>query len=146
MTETLEVQHRSQKMTFTGSPWQRCGNIVMDRDALKITYHAFGDEHVAYIEAGGLRCIAADRWSLPVPVIRRHTEPDGTVISQKIGHACRSVSGQSLKISTADSVGEIFASWSAFLSVVNRKRKAARLSRLGAGISAMNCENELQGA
>ena len=145
MSESMdsEAQHRSQKMTFTGSPWQRCGNIVMDRDALKITYHSFDKEHVAYIAAGDLQCIARDQWAAPVPVLEPRGQPDGTATLQKIGHACRSVSGQSLKISTTTSAGDLVASWSLFLAVVNRKAKAARLSRLGKGISAMNCESEL---
>ena len=49
-----------------------------------------------------------DRFTSPVPVMRIRQGIDGTEITEKIGYACRTVSGRALKISTSTSGG----SWS----------------------------------
>jgi len=108
---------------------QEVGEISLEGAALRMVYLTREGEIVAYIEAGGLLCIAKDRWTLPVPVYRRHEEPDGPMVRQKIGHAARSVSGRFLKVSTTDSSGDLMICWSAFLLVVRREAARAMIRR-----------------
>ena len=125
-------QHR-QKTVSAGSPWQKCGKITLENDTLKIVYESFGKDHAVYIAAGDLQRMIKDRWSPPAPVQEARDQPDGAVILQKIGYACRSVSGRALKISTTTSGGDLSCPWSSLLSVVDRRAKGAPVSRLNAG-------------
>jgi len=125
-------QH-AQKTVSAGSLWQRCGKITLENNTLKIVYESFGNDHAVYIAAGDLQRMITDRWSPPAPVQEAREQPDGAVILQKIGYACRSVSGKALKINTTTSGGDLSCPWSSFLSVVNGKAKGAPVSRLNAG-------------
>ncbi len=125
MTET--THHPQQSTAIPCTVTRKAESITMDGDALKISYHSFGEDHAAYIDAGGLLCIAKDRWTLPVPVYRRHEEPGGPMVRQKVGHATRSISGRFLKIQTTDSGGDLLVYWSAFLQVVRREATRAMI-------------------
>jgi hypothetical protein len=125
-------QH-TQKIISAGSPWQRCGKITLENDTLKIVYESFGKDHAVYIAAGDLQRMVKDRWFPPAPVQESREQPDGAVILQKIGYACRSVSGKAIKINTTTSSGDLSCPWSSFLSVVNGRAKGAPISRLNAG-------------
>ncbi len=125
-------QH-AQKTVSAGSLWQRCGKLTLENGTVKIVYESFGNDHAVYIAAGDLQRMIKDRWCAPMPVQESREQPDGAVILQKIGYACRTVSGKAIKINTTTSGGDLSCPWSSFLSVVNGRAKGAPISRLNAG-------------
>jgi hypothetical protein len=125
-----EVSTDEHKMVFRGSPFARCGHIVLEKDALKISYDAFGTNHIVFILGKDLRTLTGDRYAPPAPVHEIRKKPDGSVTAQKIGYAYRSVSGQSLVISTTTSDGDLVIPWSKLQQVVNREIRSALVSRI----------------
>jgi hypothetical protein len=118
------------KMVFRGSPFDRCGHIIMEGDALKIIYSAFGKDHTAFICDKDLRALTGISYAPPVPIHEIQKSPDGTVTTQKIGYAHRSVSGQSLVILTTTSGGDLIIPWLNLQQVMNGKARSAQVSRI----------------
>jgi len=130
LSTAKEVSTDEHKMVFRGSPFARCGHIIMEGDALKIIYSAFGKDHTVFICEKDLQALTRDLYAPPVPVHEVRKSPDGAVTAQKIGHAHRSVSGQSLVISTTSSGGDLLTPWSRFKQVMDRRSRSALVSRI----------------
>lgn len=103
---------------------------MMENQALRINYESFGTSHVAYIGMVDLQRLVRDRFAPAAPVKQVRPGLDGEEISEKIGYACRSLSGKALKISTTTSGSDLVVPWTAFLQVVNRKLARAAISRV----------------
>lgn len=120
----------AQKTVITGSPFERIGSITLQDQKLRIGYRSFGQDHHVYIGAVDLNRLVRDRFAPPAPVKRVRDGIDGSEITEKIGYACRTVSGKALKISTTTSGGDMVVSWTTFLQVMNHKTRSAALSRI----------------
>lgn len=124
------VSPSAQKIILIGSPFVRTGSITMENQVLWIAYQSFGKSHIAHIEARDLDRLVRDRFAPPAPVKQLRRGIDGTEVSEKIGYACRTVSGKAIKIQTSTSGGDMVVSWTSFLRVVNRKIRSAAISRI----------------
>ena len=126
----IEVSTLEHKMVFRGSPFARCGHVAMEKNTLIISYDAFGANHIVFICDKNLQALIRIPYAPPVPVHEIQKKSDGTVTTQKIGHAHRSISGQALVISTTTSSGDLIVIWSKLQRVVNRKIRSAPVSRI----------------
>jgi len=122
----------SLKIVIIRSPFTRTGSIAMQNQALRITYDAFGKSHIAYIGMVDLQRLVRDRFAPAAPVKQTRQGIDGSEITEKIGYACRTVSGKALKISTSTSGGDMMVPWTSFLQVLNRKMRSVTISRIRA--------------
>jgi hypothetical protein len=95
-----------------------------------ISYESFGMSHIVHIGAGDLQRLVRDRFAAPAPVMQIRKGVDESEITEKIGYACRTVSGKAIKIQTSTSGGDMVVSWTNFLQVVNGKVRTAAISRI----------------
>ncbi|WP_048110855.1 hypothetical protein [Methanoregula formicica] len=126
----ISVSPSAQKIVIIGSPFVRTGSIAMAGQALRIRYSAFDKTHEAIIETRDLERLVRDRFAPPAPVKQIRQGIDGTQVTDKIGYACRTVSGKALKIQTSTSDGDMVVSWTTLLQVVNQKIRSAHISRI----------------
>lgn len=124
------VSPSAQKIVIIGSPFVRTGSIRLDNAALRIDYQSFGKEHSAFIGMTDLQRLTHDRFAPPAPVKQTRQGIDGAEIPEKIGYACRTVSGKAIKIQTSTSAGDLVVSWTTFLQVVNHRLRSAAISRI----------------
>ena len=110
------------------SAFTRCGNISLEKMAVKVTYESFGKTHTAFISAAGVRSLIEK--GIPADVSEVHENPDGAVVIAKVGTAKRSQSGRALVIDTTQSAGQIMTPWVQFRRVVSGVVMKAVVSRL----------------
>ena len=120
-------------VVIIGSPFVRTGSIEMVNAALRIDYKSFGEDHSVFIGMMDLQRLVRDRFAPAAPVKQTRQGIDGSEITEKIGYACRTVSGKALKISTSTSGGDMMVPWTSFLQVLNRKIRSATISRIRSG-------------
>jgi hypothetical protein len=119
-----------QTTIITRSPFARAGSIRIENRALRIDYESFGNSYTVHIGPQDLNLLVRDRFAPAAPVRQMRKGIDGSEIDEKIGYACRTVSGKALKISTSTSGGDMIVPWNGFLQVVNHKIKSAAISRI----------------
>ena len=124
------VSPSAQKIVIIGSPFVRIGSITMENRVLWISYESFGMSHIVHIGAMDLQRLVRDRFAAPAPVMQIRKGVDGSEITEKIGYACRTVSGKAIKIQTSTSGGDMVVSWTNFLQVMNGKVRSAAISRI----------------
>jgi len=110
------------------SAFTRCGNISLEKMAVKVTYESFGKTHTAFISASGVRSLVEK--GIPADVSEVHENPDGAVVIAKVGTAKRSQSGRALVMDTTQSAGQLMTPWVQFRRVVSRVVMKAAVSRL----------------
>ena len=110
------------------SAFSRCGNISLEKMAVKVTYDSFGKTHTAFISAAGVRSLVEK--GMPADVSEVHENPDGAVVISMVGTAKRSQSGRALVIDTTQSAGQLMTPWVQFRRVVSRVVMKAVVSRL----------------
>lgn len=112
----------------TQSTFTRCGSISREKMALRVDYESFGQKHVAYISAAGIRSITGPS-QMPADVEEVTEGTDGTIVISKVGRAWRSRSGRALVIRTVQSQGELMVVWSQFRKVLDGQVQKAVISR-----------------
>jgi hypothetical protein len=127
---TVPLERSEHKVVLIGSPFIRTGSITMENQVLRISYDTFGTFYTAFIGTRDLQKMVRDRFAPASPVMQMRTGIDGAEVTEKIGYACRSVSGKALKISTSTSGGDLIVPWTRLLQVVNCKVRLASISRL----------------